>query len=532
MSDPELEIRAFDIEFREDSEEGTFEGIAVPWGQTVNIGGKFRERFERGSIDPSESISLYRDHKSLIGHVVKAEDREEGLWVRAKVALSDLGKDTLALLRSGALSKLSVGFVPVEHRTDGDVTVRSRVSLREVSVVERPAYSLASVLAVREEESATPTLNAPKEAPVTDVTPSDLTEVRESVEDLERRMSAFTHNRTDEPAVDNRSAAAVLKAVVKGDESTVARFSELLSAARSDVEERAYTGGTTAAAPVKDGWVGDLTRIFDNSSGVLSSIFETGTLPAEGNNIEFAQLKSNTMQVTQQVNEGDDLAYGAVTLETKTAPVKTYGGYTQLSRQAIDRSTLPVLNRSLEALAQAAGKRAKIELRTAFNALVAERSAIASNGGVVVLGSTLAAATYQNFVNALVDAAGKFDDNALNIDRLVLSPSVFKKLAGLTGTDGRPMLSFDGSGANTVGSLNVTALSGSFVGVPFVVDSGATGDTAALVNSRAIRVYQSGLVSLQDENIINLSKDFSVYRYAAIAAEIPAGVVPIKLAAS
>jgi HK97 family phage prohead protease len=529
MSNPELEIRAFDIEFREESEEGTFEGIAVPWGQTVNIGGKFRERFERGSIDPAESISLYRDHKTLIGHVVAAEDREEGFWVKARVALSDLGKDTLALLRSGALSKLSVGFVPVEQRTDGDVTVRSRVSLREVSVVERPAYSLASVLAVREESPAAP--DAPKEAtPMTDsVSPTDLSEVRESVEDLERRMSAFTHNRTEEPAVDTRSAAAVVKALASGDEATIKRYAEIQEAAR---EERAYTGGTTAAAPVKDGWVGDLTRIFDNSSGVLANVFETGTLPSTGNNIEFAQLKSNTVQVTQQVNEGDNLAYGKVELETKTAPVKTYGGYVQLTRQAIERSTLPVLNRSLEALAQAAGKTSKIELRAAFNALVAERAAIANNGGVVVLGATLAAATYQNFVNALVDAAGKFDDNALNIDRLVLSPSVFKKLAGLVGTDGRPMLSFDGSGANTVGSLNVTALSGSFVGVPFVVDSGATGDTAALVNSRAIRVYQSGLVSLQDENIINLSKDFSVYRYGAIAAEIPAGVVPIKLAAS
>ena len=36
-------------------------------------------------------------------------------------------------------------------------------------------------------------------------------------------------------------------------------------------------------------------------------------------------------------------------------------------------------------------------------------------------------------------------------------------------------------------------------------------------------------MSLQDENVLNLSKDFSVYRYGAVADEIPAGVVPVKI---
>src|SRR5690606_2251814 len=62
--------------------------------------------------------------------------------------------------------------------------------------------------------------------------------------------------------------------------------------------------------------------------------------------------------------------------------------------------------------------------------------------------------------------------------------------------------------------------------------AGQTGDSAYFVNSRAIRQYDSALISLQDENIINLSKDFSVYRYGAIATEMPQLIVPVKLAAS
>ncbi|MBD8466795.1 HK97 family phage prohead protease [Plantibacter sp. CFBP 8798] len=533
----ELETREFIFRAETvDTEKREIKGTAVPFNSDANIGDYYVERFAPGAVQDSQGALLYWRHSEPIGKLTASGDSEAGWDITARVSETTLGNDALTLARDGVVTQLSVGFerggeYTTEER-EGDVPIitRTKVKVREVSLVPFGAYSdKAKVTEVREDITNPPTQ---KEAPMgTQITPEDLAEVRAIAEETERKVSVLsTQNREEEAPVDTRSAALVLKALVAGDEATTKRYNELQELSRS--EERAYTGGTTANAPVKDGWVGDLTRVFDTSSGVLASIFATGTLPATGNNIEFAQLKSNTMQVAEQINQGDDLVYGEVSLETKTAKVKTYGGRTQMSRQGIERATLPVLNTALKALSQAAGKRAKIELRTAFNTLVAERTAIAANGGVVLLGATLAAATWQNFVNALVDGAGKFEDNDLPIDALVVSSSVFKKIVGLTGSDGRPMVSFDGSGANTVGRLNITALNGSLAGVPFVLDSGLTGDSANLVNGDAIRVYQSGLVSLQDENVVNLTKDFSVYRYGAIAPEIPAGVVPVKLAAS
>jgi hypothetical protein len=516
----ELQTRTFEIEFREDSDEGTFEGIAVPWDQTITVGGKFKERFKRGSIDPTERISLYRDHKALIGHVESAEDREEGLWVKARVALSDIGRDTLALLRSGSLRSLSVGFVPVTDEQDGDVIVRARVSLREVSVVERPAYSLANVLTIREENTD---LSVPIERNTVDNAENQgLVEVRNEVEELSRRFDSFTPVVTPSaPAVDHRSAGEVLKALVSGDKETFEAVSEL--------QARAYTGGTTADAPLQTPWVADLTRIFDASSGVLSQVFETGTLPAEGNNIEFVELVSNTVQFNRQAAEGDDLAYGKVTFTTRTAPVHTFGGYVQLTRQQIERSSLPVLNRSLEALAVAAAARKKVELRTAFVALVAARTAIATNGGVVVLGSTLGASAAGNWEDALIDAALRYELEDSAPEALIVSASVFKRLRSLTIVGERV---FQVGNGNASGTLNLPGMTGNLAGLPVYLDAGHVGDSAVFVNGRAIRQYDSGMVSLQDENIINLSKDFSAYRYGAIAAEVPQFVVPIKLAAS
>lgn len=61
------------------------------------------------------------------------------------------------------------------------------------------------------------------------------------------------------------------------------------------------------------------------------------------------------------------------------------------------------------------------------------------------------------------------------------------------------------------------------------MDAGWTGASAAgaFANSRALRSYVAPVTRLQDENIINLSKQYSVYNYAAFAPEIPAALVPI-----
>jgi hypothetical protein len=84
-----------------------------------------------------------------------------------------------------------------------------------------------------------------------------------------------------------------------------------------------------------------------------------------------------------------------------------------------------------------------------------------------------------------------------------------------------------GAGSNNVGSINVTGLGGSLASVTVVVDPKLSAGDVAFVNRSAIREYTSPVVRLQDENIINLSKDFSVYMYSAVATEIPAGIVAV-----
>lgn len=91
--------------------------------------------------------------------------------------------------------------------------------------------------------------------------------------------------------------------------------------------------------------------------------------------------------------------------------------------------------------------------------------------------------------------------------------------------------------ANTIGTTDAKALSGVILDVPVTCNLRATpgqmgtGIVGAFYNREAVRSYETPVVQLQDENIINLSKQFSVYRYGSVAVEIPSGLVPLKIGA-
>lgn len=512
-----------------DADRREIRGCGVPLEVETEIMPGFREVFAQDcEFENIDRAKLKHGHRELIG-VVAEHTRVAGeLQIVGRASRTVAGDDALALAGDGALDSFSIGFRArdyelIEH-DDGSVTVRhTRVWTREFSVTDDPAYLGATITEVRERHSdpnpeGNPTMPDTLTREALDAALD--TRFEEAERSLDARLAAFTQAQ-QQPRLDLRSAGAILQAIAAGDEDTIREYNELM--------ERAYTGGTSADSPIKDGWVGDLTRLFDSSTGVLSAFFSTGVLPDKGMNIEFAELDANTVQVTEQEDEGDDLATGKVTLTTRTAPVKTYGGYVELTRQQIERSTLPILDRSLEAMTLAAGARKKSVLRAAYLALVAARIAIAADAGVLKLGATLAASTATQWTNLIIDAADRYDSLALPLDGMIVSTSVFKRLNALEVEGHRVFKVADER--QIVGTLDLPGLAGDMGGITVVCDPGRAGDAAEFANARAVRQYDSAVAQLQDENIINLSKAFSVYRYGAVAAEIPAAVVPIKLSA-
>lgn len=378
-------------------------------------------------------------------------------------------------------------------------------------------------------------LAAPREKE-TRVDPEELTE---AVTDMQRALVALADRPSGgaEPARDERSAGEWLRALVANDSDTVAAYEGMVAQAyEADRPQAAFTGGTSADGILTPQWVGDTIRLIE-APNVLGRIFSTGSLPSKGLQLEYGVLESDDIDVEEQVLEGDDLAKGSITVDVEHAPIKTYGGHVELSRQKIERTTnVNLLSLHLRALALRAGRRKATVLRQHYNALV-QANVLASETDstrAVVVGSS---PDYLDWVGAIVDAAEYYQDLGLSLEAMLVDKVVFKSLAGLTGLDGRPLLRISGTGVNTVGEIDPKAIGGDLAGVSVVVNLKQAALTnapaelahigASFVSGEAIRQYNGAVTELADENIVNLSKRFGLYYYGSLASEIPEAVLPV-----
>ncbi|TGB13295.1 HK97 family phage prohead protease [Streptomyces sp. MZ04] len=146
--------------FRADGTGRTIYGVAMPYGQTVDIeefGRSYKERFAPGAFarsirERSDKIRLFVGHESRklpIGKATELREAADGLHAAFHVSATRDGDEALQLVRDGVVTAFSVGFRPVRDRQESGVTVRTECALYEVSLVGIPAYEGAAVAGVR-----------------------------------------------------------------------------------------------------------------------------------------------------------------------------------------------------------------------------------------------------------------------------------------------------------------------------------------------------------------------------------------------
>ncbi len=482
-----FEIRATDTEKREVS------GIAVPFNETIDIGGGWSERFEKGAVDLTADVKLFRDHNEIIGKVTEMAESDEGLLIKAKISSTTLGDETLELVKDGAIRSFSVGFIPVVDEKKEKTIVRKKVDLKEVSLVAFPAYESAAVLAVREEV---------KEEIMTENTDysAEIAEVRNHAEELERRLDVLaTAPAATTSDIKFRSFGHWVKSVASNNEDAIALH-------------RTFTGADSGDSIMKNAWVSDTVRIL-NAGRPTFNVLSSAALPADGMNVEYPKVNTNTLAVGEQAAEGDALSYGKLTLTSATAPIKTYGGYTDMSRQVVERSSIAYVD-------------------TAFRAMVAKYAAAtnaAARAAVVTASADFNTATVSaweadDVIGALAKAAADVNNNAgYALEVILVSSDVFQALAKVVDGAGRPILSNAGATVNTFGSINPVGLTGTILGLPIVMDPSLAGGSFYVGNSAALTTYESAGAPfrLNDEEITTLTNSFSVYGYLGIAAPEP-----------
>jgi HK97 family phage prohead protease len=493
----EMEFRVTDAEKREVT------GIAVPYEQMSN-----GEMFARDSVslDPEAKLMWQHDKNEPIGKIVQGRHTDEGFEITATISNTQRGRDAIELLTDDVINRFSVGFIMRDSKmNDNRERIVTDAFVREVSLVSFPWYEGATVTEVRDDsESESPTSAPNKEETVENITPeaSDLAEVREAIQHLEREVAGL--NKVEAPASpEYRSAGDFLRALVAGEENAV----------------RAYTGATTSdsvTTPIDF----NLIRLVE-AANPLGAVFGSGVTPATGMTITFAKVEGTTDGTGVQGDEGDDLGYSELQVTTDSVNIETVGNRIALSRQVIDRSTVDFLNESLQLQAIQLGAALGAKLRTAYTTVTAAQ---------VVAENTVEIATndYAGWVGALADAqALYFQPNGAPIDALVVSTNVFK---GLLALDGNPVITFSGEANGFAGSGNPGALRGTLAGIPIVVDAGIDDEDSAFVSSIALRQFTSGALRLSQENAVNLTEAFSLSTYTAVADSFPNLIVPVVFA--
>ncbi|MDI9895088.1 phage major capsid protein [Rhodococcus sp. IEGM 1381] len=511
-----MEIRELSgIELRAEQREVI--GIAVPYDQVAEVrAGGYKERFEFGSIaDHSEGPVYYRhDHQDnglAIGYIKESTSDSKGLKVVAKIHKNAKGDKVLSDIAAGRIKGFSVGFVPLEHRDEDGVLVRTKIDLQEISLAELPVYAGAALLEVRENNKKVDDEEDMSE--INDKLSSDVTELRETVSELDRKMSVLeTRESNDSSAVkEYRSGGDFLKALATG-------------ADEAKIQVRAFTGATTVDADaIRPAWVNQTLKLVEKQR-IVKNLFASAPLPGTGNSIEYPYVKTETGAVGVQSAEGADLPYLELVIDTATAPVVTHGGYSSLSRQAIERSDVAYLESVLRFQAISYGNSTESAVQAAL-------AGAAGVNSVELAGATNSAKTAAMYLEAVIDAKAAIDDNSkgLQADVILVSRDVHKKLSLLVDTTGRPLFVLNGDGVNSFGSIPAGRLAGVIDNTPLVVGKNLAAGTIVVASAQALTSYESpgAPVALQDENIINLTKDFSLYGYFAVAVNDAKGITKI-----
>jgi HK97 family phage prohead protease/HK97 family phage major capsid protein len=513
-----LEIETREFEARADIEARTITGLAVPYGQDANIGGGISERFAPGAIDDVSDVKIYygHEHDNLpIGRVIAGRETEAGYEITAKLTEGvQRADETLALMRDGVLNKFSVGFVPLESERDGQTITRTKVSLKEVSVVAWPAFAGANITEVREDggtptDPTEPTPTQEQETnPMSENVELDVRAVQDEIADLRRIVEAGQTVATPTPiGSEFRSQAEFAKALVSGDTKAV---------------EFARTASTSADAAIVAPWYGYINTLIANNRPTVSA-FSRAALPASGLTVEYAKIDANTLAVGQQDPENEALSFGNLTFETVSTPVKTYGGYTTFSRQYVERSQVNTLDQVFQGLALAYAGATNSSLVTAIGALDYTGKIFDADGGTA---SSLA----EGIANG---AAYIFTNTGLRPEFILTGTDGYVKLAKVAAGDGRPVLLADGAGVNNIGTMSIPGLSGSVFGLPIIVDPAIGTGIVYMANSQAVLTMESAgaPVRLTDGDITTLTDSVSVYGYMAIATPRVGAIVKLDVTA-
>lgn len=514
MTKPKLETRSALITRAEDTDERVLEALLVPFDTPVEIFPGYREQFSRGSVRQDETPPLlFRDHEKPIGTITTIEDREDGVHIAARISETPLGAETWQLIKDGVLSRMSIGFIMIGSSVDEEDSSLHTVTdaiIREASVVSFPAYPQAEITNHRAENKEKNRMDTEEKF----VTRAEGEALAKELAETSRRLEALAVDTTEPaaaPLSEIRSFGEYVKLYAAGDEKARAAFEGITSKATSAVDQPEWLGIIR----------GDMTA----KQPIVNAFTHETNLPSKGLTFSYGRLNSSTFKIDKQLNEGDPLVHsGELAFSAANVNVETFGGYSTVSRQRIEReSDVTVLSDIFAGQAKAYA----LNIEKRFRAVVTSAVTAAESAPTI----KAAPATASDWLKTVLELADAYEDSIFPLDGLLVSPETFLELANLS--EEKKALQIVGAPDNKAGTLTVSVPEADLYGLKVVRLPKWEGKHATgYAKSAAVCKESAGApLRLSDDDVTKLTTAYSVYGYAAFYVPGPDAFKAIKLGA-
>ena len=539
-----------------DSARRIIAGQIVPFGSVGNtsVG---RVIFEKGSIQipTAAKIKLLAQHNTNdpIGRAQSFKETSVGIDGVFKLSAASKATDYLLMASEGLIDGLSVGVEVISSKEmkDGTLIVTAAI-LKEVSLVESPAFSEARVLEVvaqADEEDAMETaedvlieqisnaVDGLKELQVTE----KAMEQTETQTESEATVSEDTTAATTEAAAAAEASRPIIKAATAyGDGTTrvrhgitsMGRYTEhKVKAALGDDQSKQWVAASedrvTAAAdsfstnpafsPIQY-----LSNFVSNTNFGRPAIdaVSKAALPANGMTINIPTLVtsagggSSVAPTVASTAESAAPSDTGMTSAYTSVSVGKYAGQQTISLELMERSD-PIFFDQLA-----------IQLERAYlQATDAALIAILSAQGTQATATAATSAGLISFVSTEAPAAYK--GSSYFAQNLVANTDWWSALLGYTDTTGRPIYNAYNPW-NNAGDSKPGSIKGTVLGLDLYVDKNVT---ASLVDESAFIIAPETVLWMESPeaffsvNVVNsMSVQTAIYGYAAGKVLIPAGV--------
>ena len=518
-----------------DGERRIVSGQIVPFGSVGNTSiGKVI--FEAGSIQiPTASrVKLLAQHNTNdpIGRMQSFKETAKGIDGVFKLSAASKAQDYLIMASEGLIDGLSVGVevISSKERKDGTVIVTSAL-LKEVSLVESPAFDQARVLEVVASETEEEISETPEVTEETQPTESEAT------------VSEDTTAATTEAAAAAEASRPIIKAsTAYGDGTTRVRHGITSMGRYTEHKIKAALGDNVSrdwiAAAEDRSLIATDATISNNgafnpiqylSQFVSNTNFGRPTIdavmrqaaPASGMQINIPSLVTSAgggsdtaPSVASNPIDGTAPSDTAMTSSYETVTLSRYAGQQTVDLALLERSD-PIFFDQLA-----------IQLERAYRqatdaAMIAELTAHGTQAATKA-GSIAGLISYIG-----VEAPAAYKGSSYFASNIVTNTDWWSQLIGAVDTTGRPI--FNASQPWNAGGVSTpTSIKGNVLGLDLFVDKNVTAgliDESAFIIAPETAMWFETPEAFFSVNVVsNMAVQTAIYGYGAGKVLIPAGV--------